>query len=1223
LRRNILYLFVSVVFLVLTFLLNRIEPDLAGFKKTELKRIEKKLNKEYNVLCEELSSVQSNISDFGVAWEFGYSKHQFFVFQNGKLIKWSDYHFIPEFEDINPVSDPRVLNLNDNIVMVVNVRDIVDGDSVLISGLIPLAINYPVNNEYLRSDYNRDIFSSSNIRIIANGDNRDILLDGEPFIGIEFSGLSFSVNSPWKLMLFLGGLFFLLFFIAGIIRIQNLAGRYITGFLIFLISLIVIRFGILSLGIPGSLIRIDFFDPRYYASSYMNPSFGDLFLNVILIWAIIYYLFSIYQRMPVIRKILSSDEKQATVIAVVFILIQFLGGYYIFRLISSINTHSQWELDISKNLEFSFFRMSSYFLFLVATTSHIMLSSICFNLIKKIISNRKFIFLLTGIYILISAGIIFIEPDLLWLSTIIWVYSLIIKYFRIPGSFNRLPYSAFIFIAVTTIMTSFLGAFAIYKHHKSKIRNEKERYASHLFQQNDIMAEYYLAEAADKIRNDVFIQSRLLSPFATKQIIRDKIQRVYFKNYFDKYDINILLFNGRGQPFTNTGPDYHEIRDNYARNDFQTEYDELYLLNANQPGAPTMYLKFLEIKRYSSVAGYIIINLRLKRVVPTNVFPKLLKDDRFDMTDENISFGYVMYKQGKLITQSGEHQGLKIKDFLEESKILQKGFKAGNNSYLGFKGDNETVILISSGIYNFRLFAGNFSFLFSVFSLVFLVILLGVAGAYQISGRNLNYATRIQIFLNIAFIVPLIVVSITTLTRLSRNYNDEMDSRYQDIAKNLSMNIAPFLADYLSDKSEVIDREELTNELSMTARIAECDINYFGIDNMQGRLLSSTQSLIYEKGILSRYINPVAGNGLYTGLRDQIVLREYAGELEYKSAYTRIESPGSGNMLGVLSIPFFSSQQEIDEKVSDLMVNLLNIFTVIFIIFLIISYFTSFYLTQPIQLLIQKIRKTSLEGDNEPLRYMSNDEIGQIVNEYNKMLIKLKESRIALAKTEKESAWREMARQVAHEIKNPLTPMKLTIQHLSRRIQAGKDEESRAIEKSLNSLLHNIDTLSGIASSFSTYAQMPVPEIEEFDFQALLKKTAGLYSNEGEARIELDLPDKKILTEGDPNWLGRAISNLIINGIQAVDKNQEAIVQIRLEEEDNSRLLLSIRDNGSGIAEDVRDKVFMPNFSTKYSGSGIGLAITKRAIEHAGGKIWFETIMGEGTTFFVELSTIG
>jgi len=152
---------------------------------------------------------------------------------------------------------------------------------------------------------------------------------------------------------------------------------------------------------------------------------------------------------------------------------------------------------------------------------------------------------------------------------------------------------------------------------------------------------------------------------------------------------------------------------------------------------------------------------------------------------------------------------------------------------------------------------------------------------------------------------------------------------------------------------------------------------------------------------------------------------------------------------------------------------------------------------------------------------------------------------------------------------------------------------------------------------------MPVPEIEEFDFQALLKKTAGLYSNEGEARIELDLPDKKILTEGDPNWLGRAISNLIINGIQAVDKNQEAIVQIRLEEEDNSRLLLSIRDNGSGIAEDVRDKVFMPNFSTKYSGSGIGLAITKRAIEHAGGKIWFETIMGEGTTFFVELSTIG
>ncbi|MFC2124676.1 ATP-binding protein, partial [Bacteroidota bacterium] len=937
-----------------------------------------------------------------------------------------------------------------------------------------------------------------------------------------------------------------------------------------------------------------------------------------------FYLFSTYHKFPVIRRLFIAGKKQVDIAISFMILFLFLGGYYVFKLLLSICTHSQWNLDISENLDFNYFRLSSYFLFLIVTISYIMLSAIVFNLIKRIIGNRRFILILTILLAPIALIFLFFEPDLLWLVIMIWMYSLLIKYFRIPGNFNRLPYATFIFIAITTVLTSSLGTLAIYHHHKTKTQNEKRRYANHLFQQNDIMAEYYLAEAAEKIYNDVFIQSRLLSPFATKEIIRDKIQRVHLGNYFEKYDINILLFNGRGQPFSNSGPDYHAYKKMVDHEDFLTEYHDLYLINANQPGSPTIYLEFIEIERYESIVGYIIINLRLKRVIPSNVFPKLLVDDRFDMTDEDISFGYVMFKQGELVTQSGEHQNMQAeKGLLQDGKTYTKGFSSGNNSYIGFKGENETVILISSDKYNFRKLAGNFSFLFCVFSLVSLMVLLIVAVAYQFSGRNLNYATRIQLFLNIAFIVPLIVVSITTLTRLSRNYTEEMDDRYQDIAENLAINITPFLDDYLSNKSDIINREGLTNELSMVANIAECDINFFGTGNLQGKLISSTQSLIYDKGILSRYINPSAGAGLYSGIRNQMVLNENAGELEYKSAYTRIESPGTGNLLGVLSIPFFSSKQEINEKVSDLLLNILNIFTLIFIIFLIISYFTSFYLTHPIRLLIQKIRKTSLEGDNEPLKYNSNDEIGQIVNEYNKMLIKLEESRIALAKTEKESAWREMARQVAHEIKNPLTPMKLTIQHLEMRIKSKKDSESKTLEKSLNSLLHNIETLSGIASSFSTYAQMPAPEIKEFDILGLLRKTADLYSNEGEAQIELELPDKEIMTNGDPNWLGRAISNLIINGIQSVEQDRQAIVHVKLAEKENSKILISIKDNGSGITEEAQDKVFTPNFSTKYSGSGIGLAVAKRAVEHANGKIWFKTSMGEGTTFFVELHSSG
>jgi signal transduction histidine kinase len=122
--------------------------------------------------------------------------------------------------------------------------------------------------------------------------------------------------------------------------------------------------------------------------------------------------------------------------------------------------------------------------------------------------------------------------------------------------------------------------------------------------------------------------------------------------------------------------------------------------------------------------------------------------------------------------------------------------------------------------------------------------------------------------------------------------------------------------------------------------------------------------------------------------------------------------------------------------------------------------------------------------------------------------------------------------------------------------------------------------------------------------------------------ILVDLPDKEIRVEGDPGWIGRTFSNLIINGMQAVEKDITPILRISLKHNEAGKILIMIADNGKGISEDIRDKIFMPNFSTKYSGSGIGLAIAKRAIEHARGKIWFDSVLGEGTVFYIELPVI-
>jgi len=244
------------------------------------------------------------------------------------------------------------------------------------------------------------------------------------------------------------------------------------------------------------------------------------------------------------------------------------------------------------------------------------------------------------------------------------------------------------------------------------------------------------------------------------------------------------------------------------------------------------------------------------------------------------------------------------------------------------------------------------------------------------------------------------------------------------------------------------------------------------------------------------------------------------------------------------------------------------------------------------------------------------------VGEYNRMLENLEESKKALSRSEKESAWREMAKQVAHEIKNPLTPMKLTLQHLKRMLEKAMPGNGAFIEKPINTLLHHVDTLSDIAQSFSAFAQMPAPASEKIEVSSILRQTVGLYANEESGKIETDIEEGEFFVTGDAQWMGRIFSNLIINGMQAAPAGRKALIKVSLRKTGAQRLLIEFRDNGTGIPENIREKIFIPNFSTKFTGSGIGLAVAKRGVEHAGGKIWFETEENVGTSFFIELPLI-
>jgi nitrogen fixation/metabolism regulation signal transduction histidine kinase len=234
------------------------------------------------------------------------------------------------------------------------------------------------------------------------------------------------------------------------------------------------------------------------------------------------------------------------------------------------------------------------------------------------------------------------------------------------------------------------------------------------------------------------------------------------------------------------------------------------------------------------------------------------------------------------------------------------------------------------------------------------------------------------------------------------------------------------------------------------------------------------------------------------------------------------------------------------------------------------------------------------------------------------MLFKLSESKAELEQTQRERAWREIAQQVAHEIKNPLTPMKLTLQQMERAMQGGTNSAEKT-EKAIRTLLTQVDTLNEIASSFSSFAKMPEPVIQRLELVSLVKRIVDLHSQSGELNVQTSW--KELYVMGDEQLLGRTFSNIILNAFQAAVPGRNNTVNISIEKT-GSTCRIVFADNGKGIEATIAERIFVPYFTTKKSGSGLGLAIAKQAIEHMKGRLWFETKPGKGTTFFIELPSI-
>ncbi|OAB80153.1 sensor histidine kinase [Cochleicola gelatinilyticus] len=341
---------------------------------------------------------------------------------------------------------------------------------------------------------------------------------------------------------------------------------------------------------------------------------------------------------------------------------------------------------------------------------------------------------------------------------------------------------------------------------------------------------------------------------------------------------------------------------------------------------------------------------------------------------------------------------------------------------------------------------------------------------------------------------------------------------------------------------------------------------------------------------------------------------------EYQSSYTFI-TDSYFKPLAILNLPYIEDDNFINREMKEFLTRLAIAYLFMLLVAFILAYFLSKYITRSLNEISEKITETRLNKRNKKIQVSSaSEEISTLVNAYNGMIDELENSAAQLAASEREAAWREMAKQVAHEIKNPLTPMRLTVQSFQRKFDPSDPEIHTKINEYSNTLIQQIDTMSSIASAFSTYAKMPAQQDEMLNVVKITKLALDIFN---EDFIYFFSEEENITAKFDRTQLIRVITNLVKNSIQAIEQKppQEPRIEVRVFTEIAS-ISICVTDNGIGVAEDHIDKIFEPKFTTKSSGMGLGLAMVKKIVETYNGTIILETDETQRTTFKVNIPRV-
>lgn len=1100
------------------------------------------------------------------------------------------------------------------------------GLPLVIYGLIPVQYKYFVRNNYLPQDFVTGPKGDEKIAIAGGVTDYPVnSISGNPLFYLQARSNTIIVpNAVWLIGLRLLAVFLLLLYCY--LMAERLIARkgLLTGLGFFIGSIVLLRILSYLMPFPFQLRQFPLFDPATYASTPVMKSLGDLLINSVLFWWISVFTWSkIGDR--------TLDRKETPRIKDWAMGVLAIAGFVFFTLYTANVTRglvadSQISFQVTDVFSLTIDSIVGFVILAAISLGYFYLSKLIFRYIYTLFDGMLFpvigLIALTGLlYLTLSFG----NPlTHFYLKVLIWMLAYAWLLYRKDLFFNRFNISV-AGVLFWIFVFSVSNAAIMMTENAKKEFEKRKALAQRISITTDPTTERTLSIALTYIDNEFLTRnfSRFFNE-ADNTFLRDSILKS--SGYLNIFDTRLFLFDNQGRGLYN--------EENQPFNTLNT----IFTVQAKPTNTPGFYYYDNSYDRFTYIIrreinspdgqleGYMFIVSNPKQYSSDALYPELFRDKSYEDITDYSGYPHAVYKQKNLISPFNKYP---FPTSLTDAEIPRTEFDErvnGDYDELWYRAGAEKVVVIAKKRESIIEGITLFSWLFCVFlllvSLLRLISLLIIAVYRRKELKQLfqlNIRTQVHSIVILISLISFLVIGIVTIrffiNRFERSNSDKLSRTMGIMVREMQKRLADHrMFDDVLSINDSVSNAGIQDLVKEVAEIHNVDVNVY---DLRGNLAVTSQPLVYNEGFLSKKMDPVAFYHLSRLKQIPYVQRERLGTLSYSSIYAPVRND-AGKVESYLNIPYFLSQRELNQEISNFLITIINLNAFIFLIAGAIALFITNRITSSFLLISERMQEISLGTTNEEIDWKRDDEIGGLVKEYNKMVKKLEESASALAKSEREGAWREMARQVAHEIKNPLTPMKLSIQYLQKAINNNADNVKELSSNVARTLVEQIDHLSKIAADFSQFANIGNLNIEYFDLHEVLAPLCDLYKTNAAVLFEWEPVHQKLLVRADKTQMNRLFTNLFQNAIEASASKGMAHIRIT-EEKGEGKVTIQVRDNGEGIPEEMQSKIFIPNFTTKSSGTGLGLAMCKTIVEQAGGEISFETVPGEGTVFFVEL----